>query len=186
MNRKKSKKNKLAETLGILIMLFMVILIVLVIVVTSIDNIKSDDDISEVQSELEIQKQKEEQNKKIEEDVVISKLAEMEERERMEFYVSKFIKEIEASNYENAYAMLYDVFKENYFPTITEFEDYAKKTFPKSMAVKHVNIERSSNTYVLYVEISDMLASKNSEGKEMNFVIREDELNKFELSFSVI
>lgn len=124
-------------------------------------------------------------SKQIEKTVVINKLAEMEERDRMEYYFSKFINAVESKEYEKAYGMLYTGFKENYFPDLESFETYAKKTFSKFCSVEHTNIERSGENYILYITISDSLSS-NPVKKEMTFVIKENDLNDFVMSFSVI
>ncbi len=112
------------------------------------------------------------------------KLSSMSERDRMEYYVSKFVKAIENQSYETAYNMLYDKFKENYFPTLDSFEKYAKNKFPKMISLQHENIERNGDYYVLFVKMSNMLGNKN-EGIDMNFVVKENDLNDFVLSFSV-
>lgn len=113
-----------------------------------------------------------------------SRLSSMTERDRMEYYVSKFIKAIENKSYETAYNMLYDEFKENYFPTLSSFEEYVKMKFPREISLQHENIERNGEYYVLFVKMSNMLGSKN-EGIDMNFVVKENDLNDFVLSFSV-
>lgn len=107
------------------------------------------------------------------------------ERDRMEYYVSSFIEEVENGNYEEAYDMLYDDFKTNYFPTLASFEEYAKTKFPKMFSLEHTNIERNGDIYVLWVTLYNPLGSKNS-GIEMNFIIQENDLNDFVMSFSVI
>lgn len=117
-------------------------------------------------------------------DMQTSKLSSMSERDRMEYYVSKFIKAIENKSYETAYGMLYDKFKETYFPTLESFEEYARTNFPKEISLKHENIERNGEYYVLFVTMSNMLGNKN-DGTDMNFVVRENDLNDFVLSFSV-
>lgn len=184
-NKKQNTNNK--NNIQIVMLILLAIIMFFIVVVTSLSKIiKQDDTISIEQSEVDIQKQQEEINKKTEEDVIISKLATMQERDRMEFYFSQFIKMIENKDYEKAYEMLYDEFKTNYFPTLNEFKEYAKKTFPSNMTVDHENIERSGNIYVLYVKISDFLASKENAGKEMRFVIQEEDLNNYVMSFSVI
>lgn len=111
-------------------------------------------------------------------------LSEKGERDRIEYYLSSFINEIENENYEEAYSMLYDDFKKNYFPTIEQFEEYANTKFPSMFALDYTNIERNGNTYVLWVNMGDPLAGKDSV-VEMNFVIRENDLNDFDISFSV-
>lgn len=118
-------------------------------------------------------------------DMEKNKLLSMSERDRMEFYVSKFIKAVENEDYESAYEMLYSEFKENYFPTLASFEDYAKTKFPKMCSLEHTNIERNGDVYVLWVNFTSSLGSKDS-GIELNFVVKENALNDFVMSFSVI
>ena len=184
--KNKYKKNDVVDSLKTMLIFAIAIVIVLIVVVTSLKNITSDsDEIAETQSQADIQKQQEEALKKTEEEVKIAKLSEMAERDRMEVYFSEFISAVEDGNYEIAYAMLYDDFKNSYFPNLSDFEEYAKKTFPKNMTIKHENFERNGNIYIMFVELSDFLTSK-TKGKEMRFVIKEEKLNDFVMSFSVI
>ena len=111
-------------------------------------------------------------------------LSKKNERERMEVYVSKFIEAIETKKYEDAYDMLYSEFKTNYFPTLESFEKHVKTKFPSYISLEHTNIERNGEIYVLWVTMSDILGSSDS-AIEMNFVVRENDLNDFDLSFSV-
>lgn len=114
-----------------------------------------------------------------------NELSTLGERDRMEFYVSKFIEAVENKSYEEAYNMLYDDFKENYFPTLASFEEYAKTKFPSMFSIEHTNFERNGEIYVLFVTLSNPLGSKDS-GIEMNFVVKENALNDFVMSFTVI
>ncbi len=117
--------------------------------------------------------------------MVKNDLGEMGERDRMEYYVSSFMKAIENEEYQEAYDMLYDEFKQNYFKTLADFENYVKTKFPSMSSMEYTNIERNGTVYVLWVTISNPLSGKDSE-REMNFVIQENDLNDFDLSFSVI
>lgn len=114
----------------------------------------------------------------------VNELGEMGERDRMEYYVSSFIKAVENSDYESAYEMLYDDFKTRYFSSLASFEEYAKTKFPSNIAMDYTNIERNGDVYVLWVTMSNPLGSRDS-GVEMNFVVRENDLNDFDLSFTV-
>lgn len=114
----------------------------------------------------------------------ITELSEMNERERMERYVGKFLEAVRNEKYETAYGMLYEDFKERYFQTLEDFESYAKTKFSSRVSAEYTNIERNGEIYVLWVNISNPLKSK-SEAKEINFVIQENALNDFVLSFSV-
>lgn len=114
-----------------------------------------------------------------------NELAGMGERDRMEFYVSKFISAVENKSYEEAYEMLYEDFRANYFPTLAKFEEYAKNKFPSMFSLEHTNFERNGDIYVLWVTMTNPLGSKDS-GIEMNFIVKENALNDFVMSFSVI
>ena len=111
-------------------------------------------------------------------------LSNLGERDRMEFYVSKFIENIENENYDKAYDMLNSGFKKNYFKTFNEFEEYAGAKFPKMAAIDYTNFERNGDLYVLWTRFSDSLGSKDSY-KDIRFVVKENDLNDYELSFSV-
>lgn len=116
--------------------------------------------------------------------IEITELSEMTERERMERYVGKFLEAVRNGKYENAYGMLYEDFKSKYFQTVEKFEQYAKTKFSSRVSVEYTNIERNGEIYILWLNLSNPLKSK-SETKEMNFVIRENGLDDFELSFSI-
>ena len=118
-------------------------------------------------------------------DMQVGKLSSMSERDRMEYYVSRFVKAIEEKQYESAYNMLYDEFKTNYFPTLSSFEEYTKTKFPKMISLQHNNFERNGDYYILFITMSNLLGSKNDQ-TEINFVVKENDLNDFVLSFSVI
>lgn len=122
-------------------------------------------------------------NEKIDK-IELTELSEMTERERMERYVGKFLEAVRNEKYESAYGMLYSDFKERYFKTLEDFEAYAKTKFSSRVAVEYTNIERNGDIYVLWVNINNPLKSK-SETREINFVIQENALDDFVLSFSV-
>ena len=113
-----------------------------------------------------------------------NKLSALGEKDRMEYYISTFIKNIENKRYEEAYKVLYDDFKINYFPTLESFESYAKSKFPKMCSLEFTNIERNGEIYVLWVSITNSLSSQSS-SIDMNFVVKENALNDFVMSFSV-
>ena len=160
---------------------FAIVVVIIIIISLVLNNKKQKEvDISNMTDE-EISSIVQEKVDKME----IDELASLNERDRMERYVGNFIKKLEKKDYENAYEMLYDNFKQNYFPTLKSFEEYAKTKFPTTISVEYTNLERNGEVYVLWVVVSNPLASKDS-GKEMNFVIQENDLNDYVMSFSVI
>lgn len=116
-------------------------------------------------------------------DIEVKKLSSIEEDERIKNYASRFMESVDSEDYEGAYEMLYEDFKTNYFPTLESFEKYIKENFPTVMSLEYTNMERNGNIYVLWVKMYDYMRP-GAEGKELNLVIRENELNNFELSFS--
>lgn len=112
-------------------------------------------------------------------------LSTLGERDRMEYYCGKYFKHVEKKEYEAAYNMLYTEFKQNYFPTIEEYEEYMDKTYPKYWALEYDDITRQGNIYVLRLKVLDVLGSKENE-KIQRVVIKENNYNDFVLSFQVI
>ncbi len=119
------------------------------------------------------------------EEEIIKKLSQMGERDRMEYYCGEYFRHLENEEYNEAYALLYDEFKKNYFPTVDDFIAYVKKTYPSQWALSYSDITRQGNLYVLRLEIYDVLGSKENE-KVQFVVIRENTYNDFVLSFQVI
>lgn len=117
--------------------------------------------------------------------IEINELADKDEYSRMKIYVSNFITAIENKDYEKAYGYLYEDYKKIFFPTINDFETYCKDKFPKVISVEYKNIERNGDIYVMWINMGSALAGKDS-AIEMNFVVKENALNDFVLSFSVI
>ena len=116
-------------------------------------------------------------------DTKISKLAQMTEMERIKTYLSEFIGKIEDKKYDEAYEALYSEFKDRYFRSQLDFENYCKEYFPVMFDVQNQNMERVNNIYVLETTIRDLV---NSSSKiNLYFVIRENGLNDYEISFSV-
>lgn len=122
----------------------------------------------------------------IQEDVqntITTKVADMTERSRMQTYFGTFISYIEEQNYEDAYDLLNENFKNKYFSTIDQFETYMQK-YPKDIAVDYKDIERQGELFVLTVEIKDVF---NDEAQKITqrVVIRELGVNQFTISFQV-
>lgn len=166
---------KLKGNKKIIIILIIVLIILLVVnIVINITN-KNTEELSA-----------EEISEKQENEATISRLSEDNETDRAKQYLSSFIEEIEQRNWDKAYEMLYDEFKNNYFSEQSYFEEYCEKYFPNMMEVKVNNIERINNIYVLETTMNDLINGNKNSGKiGMYFVIQENDLNEFELSFSV-
>lgn len=173
------KIKRLAIIFSIILVLLLLILL-LVVAVKSKNNVENTDQAVEVKID-------EKANKKAQEavqDGIVERLKGMSEQKRMEYYASEFIKALEARNISYAYKMLNKDFQKNYFNTEESFEDYVKKYFPKLTSVKYVNMERLGDIYVLDLEVNDILSSEPN-NFNCYIVIKENDYNDYELSFSV-
>ncbi len=170
MRVKKSKKP-------IIIGIVAVLLIIILVIINKKDDTVDYSNMTDEEISVAVQNKVDQ--------MTVNNLAGLGERDRMEYYVSSFIKDIEEGDYESAYEKLYEEFRKNYFPTIASFEEYAKTKFPKMFSLEHTNFERNGDVYILWVTMSNPLGGKDS-GVEMNFVVQENDLNDFVMSFSVI
>lgn len=169
----KKKKSNMSTIIAVL----SVIVVIAIIISISRPKTENYEDMTEEERQIAVQN-------KID-NMKVSELAGKGERDRMEYYVKSFIEAVENREYEVAYDMLYEDFKNNYFPTLNDFEVYAKNTFPTLCSIENTNIERNGDVYVLWVNLSDALAGREST-IEMNFVVQENDLNDFVMSFTVI
>lgn len=114
------------------------------------------------------------------------KVATLNETQRMQTYFGRYISYIESGDYQSAYALLYDGFKQNYFPTVEDFTTYAQNNYPTHMVVEYTNIERQGTIFILTVKIRDVLNSTtDAEVPEQQIVVTENDINDFYISFAV-
>ncbi len=167
----------------LLIFIFILILLVFIIMLFSLknnnDKYKTGDAVT-VKTTVEMEKKA---NSDIN-DSIKQTLSGLSEQKRIEYYASQFIKALEARNISKAYRVLNDDFKNNYFNTQKSFEEYIKKYFPKETSIDYENIERLGEIYVLVVDVKDILSS-DPNNFQCYIVVKENDLNDYELSFSV-
>lgn len=115
-----------------------------------------------------------------------NKIASLNERQRMQTYFGRYISYIENKDYQNAYNLLYDGFKQNYFPTVEDFITYAQNNYPSNIVVEYTNIERQGTIFILTVKIRDALNdTTQAEVPEEQVVVTENAINDFYISFAV-
>lgn len=108
------------------------------------------------------------------------------EQERMRHYIGKYISFINDKNYVEAYNLLYDNFKNEKFPTLESFEEYAKNKYYDNIYISY-NDMRKYATYALYsVSIGDF-SDIGNEDKFIDtvFIIKENDIADFKLSFGM-
>lgn len=157
------KKNRVL----LLIALFVIILMILITIVNMQDSKK-------------VKKEEEANETTYFENSSTDKLASMSEKERITFYFSKYIENIENGDYEIAYNMLYDEFKATYFDTIEKFETYAKEKYPEIISLEYLEFKREGKYYIISVKVLDI---SNNDSFEQKFILMEYDYDNFKLSF---
>lgn len=160
----------------ILVLIFVLVIIAIAISVI-INNMKKQSTTNNAASSNEVHMKTDEQINA--ED--IEELKSMTEKERIRFYVSKYISYIETNEYEKAYALLYDDFKANYFPTIEDFKEYTKSKYPDIITMNNSSIKREGKYYILTMTFADMIEDKKNFAQK--FIVVENNYNDFVLSF---
>lgn len=180
-----AKKGKQDRSILLVIAFLMLLLIIIFIVLKLVKNAQTvvpDDEIIEANISIE------EQNSinQLAEQSELQRIKSMNERTRIEYYVANYIELIEEKDYDKAYRLLNSSYKKNYFSTQNEFEDYCKNTFSSMLDVQYENFERNGDIYVVWLTITDAISGRKDSGIEMNFVIKENSFNDYELSFSKV
>lgn len=106
------------------------------------------------------------------------------EATRMKTYIGQYISAIDSEDYETAYNMLYQEFRNTYFKTLEEFITYVENKYPDEIMVTYNNMEREGTIYIISISIQNSLDS-NFQAVQQNIVIQEKDLNNFTLSFNV-
>jgi hypothetical protein len=177
MARRKKQLNLKKLLVGLaIIVTFLILLALISLVKASNSNTETDADTSNsVKAEFSSNQKQ----------TILTDLSDMSEEERIEYYCGEFFKLLDREDYETAYSILYDEYKENFFPTYENFKKYIETYFPESFALSYQNIERLGDIYVLWVSVKDTLnGSKYGHNFDMNVVIQENNYNDYVLSFS--
>lgn len=181
----KKKTNNIKNLYIVIAVIALMIVLITVIAVVISQNKKS-----------QTQKNSSTQNSETEEPEMTQEeeIRTLSESARMKRYVGIFFENIENGDYQASYNVLNQEFKDRYFPTLEDFQEYANKYFdPMLIGIKYDNIERlgnnkTGNMYVLWLTIGSIYQGKLEEDEKLdqtNFVIIERDYNNYEMSFSV-
>lgn len=117
---------------------------------------------------------------------LISKLKRADESERIRTYLGIYFKYIENKNYEDAYELLYNDFKQNYFPSLNDYKKYIEEcNYPELLSIDYKSISMQGDYYIVVVKIGDFLSKSNTIDNEVKFVIKENNYNDFYISFQM-
>ncbi|MGN1330655.1 MAG: hypothetical protein ACI4VN_04900 [Clostridia bacterium] len=180
--KKKKQNNKKYITIMIISFIIMIVAIILIVKMATKSEKKENSTIANSSGYEETEENIEEEIKS------------MSETRRIKRYIGIFLQNIEDGKYQEAYDVLNEEFKLNYFPTIESFTEYAQKHLDSTtFAITYDNIERlgnnkTGNMYTVQVTITDIFQPKLEEDEKLEssyFVVIEYDYNDYEMSFSV-
>lgn len=120
-------------------------------------------------------------NYTIPDDDFINKYKESTEQVKVALNIEKFMQAINAKDYKYAYNCLADSFKDNYFKTQADFENYARENFYENSTVEYNQFESQGDIYTYSVILKDKVSG---EQKTKTFIMRLGEETNFEMSFN--
>lgn len=182
---KKQKQNN-KKYIAIMIISFIIMIAAIILITTLVKpkSNKSNNTVAESTSS----------NYEETEETIEEEIKNMSETRRIKRYIGIFLQNIEDGKYQEAYDVLNEEFKLNYFPTIESFTEYAQKHLNSTtLAITYDNIERlgnnkTGNMYTVLVTITDIFQPKLEEDEKLEssyFVVIEYDYNDYEMSFSV-
>ncbi len=115
---------------------------------------------------------------------LVEKLSGEDEQKRTKIYIKDFLENIKKENYSIIYSKLYSEFKNNFFENIGDFEKYIKNNIPSNFAIEYKHFEVLGDLYIYRVDINN-LDDDTKSLKDMYFIFKEEDLNKYIYSFSV-
>lgn len=161
------------KTIKIIFVVIVMLILIAVGIIIYLKNNKTNT--NEVMAEEQI----ETNTQKVKEQI----LGDKTETSRIKDYIGQFFTMIETKEYSNAYDVLFDSFKNNYFDTEEKFEEYAKNKYPKKMVLDYTKTDREGKYYIVTLDVIN--TTNISDKFSQRVVVEEKSLNKFNISFQV-
>ena len=125
-----------------------------------------------------------------------NKYNEGSEKLKVGMNLEKIFQALNRKDYTYIYGKLDDNFKQNYFPTIEDFESYMKNTFFEMNKATYGEFEEKSGVYVYKVELSDATQSNQEDDENdeetskensviKSFIVKLEDNNDYKLAFNV-
>lgn len=177
---KSNKINK--QILGAIICVIIFIIISIILLMKNIGNNSNNSNTNIMfNGTSETTVQNEQQSEDDEE--LIEELKSVSESERIKIYLGKYFKNIEKKEYNKAYDLLYPEFKENYFPTLEDYEKYIdEQEYADLLTIDYDDIYMQGEYYIVTVRIGNLLAGTDIVKKEKTFIIKENGYNDYYIS----
>lgn len=173
------KSKKIRFFLGIAIVIIIIILIILININSKVDD-KTENNIGYMSN-----KDKETSEEETTEEIM-SKLKKKTEAERIKSYLGSYFRYVEKKDYNSAYNLLYQDFKNNYFSTVEEYKKYMEEQdWPELLTIDYDTINTQGDLYIVTVRIGNMTARSETQKIEKTFIIKENDYNNYYISFKI-
>ena len=106
------------------------------------------------------------------------------ESKKVQLNIDKFIQMINAKDYKNSYALLYDAFKNNYFQTEEAYKQYIKNNLFEYNTVTYDKFSNEGDTYIYELTVSDK-TENSTDTKKLTIIMKLKEETNFVMSFSI-
>lgn len=162
----------------ILIILILILLNV-AIFINEIKLIKGEEDTTEVNNEAVVEEPKNEKA------YLEKRIEKQEENVRVQYYIAGFLNLIENQNYEEAYKLLNEDFKNNNFETLEKFKEFCKIYPNKDTVCKYTDFDRIGASVYVMTTIINQLNATNYQPVKQIFVVRENDYNDYKISLQM-
>lgn len=118
-------------------------------------------------------------------EVFTNKYIKSTDEEKVQMNIDKFIQMINRHDYRTSYNCIADSFKNNYFKTQEEFQNYIENNFYSYNKFEFKSCEKkAADIYVCKVQLTDYM-NENSEIKEINVIMQLGDNLDFKMSFGM-
>ena len=118
-------------------------------------------------------------------DIFIKEYEKATDEKKVQMNIDKFIQMINRHDYISSYNCISEGFKNNYFSTQEDFENYIKNNFFKYNNFEFKSYEKKgSNIYVYTIQLTD-LTGENQDLREIDIIMKLNEELNFEMSFGM-
>ena len=111
-----------------------------------------------------------------------SEYEEMSEQEKVVLNIKRFFMGIDDKNYGYSYSVLAKSFKENKYPTKSDFVKYAKQNFFEKNEIQYISCEKENGVFIYKISITDA-TGKSTDSKPLNMILKLNNGTNFEMSF---
>lgn len=105
------------------------------------------------------------------------------EQEKVAMNIDKFVQMLNNRDYKAAYTVLNDAFKQNYFKTQDDFENYMRQILPSHYKLEFGDFTNENQTFIQKIKLIDIANEQNV--IEKNIIMRLDSGENFVMSFNI-